>query len=151
MTDRIIRLFLFMLFMSINLFGQSAIHYSYNQNGNRIQRKLLVIPPNNNSNRVAGNTPAKPSENYNNGVFPNPVQDHLKVNISPTGNLSGDGGNAVSCAIVLSDESGRVLISLQNQPAQSEVDMRPYQPGVYYLSITPAGGKVTVYKILKGG
>ena len=143
MTDRMSYLFLCMLFMSINLLGQSAIHYSYNQNGNRIQRKLLIIPPNTqSSSREMHNTPTKPSEDYTIGVFPNPVQDHLTVNIS---------GSAASCASVLSDESGRVLISLQNQPAQSQVDMRPYQPGVYYLSVTPSGGKVTVYKILKGG
>ena len=123
------------------IYAQPAVKYSYDATGNRIQRKITVIPPSN-SNRVAGNTPAKPSENYTIGVFPNPVQDHLTVNIS---------GSAASCALVLSDESGRVLLSLQNQALNSEVDMRPYQPGVYYLSVTPSGGKVAVYKILKGG
>ena len=49
-------------FWSHAALSQSVIQYSYDNNGNRTKRKLVVIPPTNNSNRLAKTDTAKTNQ-----------------------------------------------------------------------------------------
>jgi hypothetical protein len=123
--------------------------YSYDNVGNRIQRMLTVCStcPNNqrttNPNQVEASVDTLQVVTHHViGVFPNPTQDILNVNIT---NVETD----ETIDLVLSDETGRTLLNLKNQPAISTLNVANYKTGAYYLQVKVGHDSPKVYKIMK--
>lgn len=124
--------------------------YSYDNVGNRIQRMLTVCStcPNNqrteNPNHVESNADTLQMlvSHHEIGVFPNPTQDILNVNIT---NVETD----ETVDLFLSDETGRTLLNLKNQPAISALNVANYKTGAYYLQVKVGNDSPKVYKIMK--
>jgi trimeric autotransporter adhesin len=58
-------------------------------------------------------------------VFPNPVQDHLTIELPNNGNS----------VFELYEYSGRMLLRINSNERVTDIDMRKYSSGVYYLII----------------
>lgn len=124
-----------------------TIQYTYDKNGGAILRKLYVCPscPDNQRKLNPPNsldTSVVQAEKHIIGVFPNPTQEMLNVNIT----------NVETTEIVnlyLSDETGRSLFNLKNQPAISVVNMTNYKTGVYYLQVKVGDESPKVFKVMK--
>ena len=143
-TNNKIIVSLFMLFLGLGLSAQNKIQFGYDKNGNRIQRKLIVTD--NNENQRTASTPDTSKTVVANehviGVFPNPTQNMLNVNIThiETNELID---------LFLSDEGGRSILTLKNQASTSVVNMENYKTGVYYLQVKVGNDKPSIYKIMK--
>jgi len=138
----------FLLFICLFLSGlitAQPVEYKYDQNGNRIQRKLVVC---NNcpqtSRQVSPEEDKKQQEvakELGLSVFPNPAQDKVSVVIN---NLP-EGKEA---AVLLIDAQGKNLLDNKTNAQQNEMDMTPYKPGVYFIKVV-VGKETLFYKVLK--
>jgi hypothetical protein len=137
------------LFCTYILSAQTTnIQYLYDITGNRTQKKLVVCnncpPPINNQRHSAPpvDTTQTIITQHVIGVFPNPTQDMLNVNITNVETTE-------TVNLFLSDETGRTLLNLKNQPPISIVNMANYKTGAYYLQVKVGNDNPKIYKVMK--
>ncbi len=137
-------LFIFILIFIRNGLIAQPISYSYDNHGNRTQRKL-DCPNCPGSQRQIGTEEEKKAVEAETklglNVFPNPAQDKMQVEIK---NLAAE----EPATILLIDAQGKSLLTKKSDQAQNEVDMSPYKPGVYFIKVL-VGKESLFYKVLK--
>ena len=134
-----------LILLSLGVKAQPAVKYTYDPSGNRVMRKVIVTCPTcPASGRIEkkDTTEQQQQTNYTVGVFPNPAQD--KVNVNVVNSKTTD-----TIDIQLSDENGKILLAAKNQPTTNLVDISNYRPGIYYLKVSVGKDAPLVYKILK--
>ncbi len=120
------------------------IAYSYDNHGNRTQRKLDCPNCPGSQRQVVTEEEKKTVEaevKLGLNVFPNPAQDKMQVEIK---NLAAE----EPATILLIDAQGKSLLTKKSDQAQNEVDMSPYKPGVYFIKVL-VGKESLFYKVLK--
>lgn len=160
MKFRFILLIVFLFFNLADVFNQSVL-YTYDANGNRIERKLEVYRANGSnisfpiSNPDMIKTlPAKESNAKSKEiqivegviditVYPNPNKGLLKVDILNMA-LSDE------AIIFLYELSGRELIQKRYTDSHLELDLSSYKDGIYILRIN-IKNETFYWKILKSG
>ncbi len=137
-------LFLLSFAMTGKVQCQNIVSYAYDNAGNRISRKIVLL--NSNPTHVKKDT-----------IMPAPVEDQLgarKITVYPNptkGTLAVEitGGNEKDeIRIVLISAQGIQLQTLKADTGTTPVDMLHYPSGWYILRIK-AGDKVTEFKIIK--
>jgi len=132
------------LFFNAALNAQS-IEYKYDQNGNRIQRKLVVCNNCPQSGRVVSPEEEKKEQlvatQLGLSVFPNPSQEKVNVMIN---NLKAED----QATILLVDEQGKILVNQQTNSQDNDVDMSLYKAGIYFIKVM-VGKETLFYKVIK--
>ena len=139
--------------MSIKSYSQTAVRYVYDNAGNRIKREkipvllLLSRPANDTINTIGQNTQNKLPVNQkmdekvgNVEVFPNPVQNQLRIN-----NTEGVTGGTY----VLYDASGKLLWQQTAEITQHNVDVSRFSSGTYYLVLKTPKEVLKTWKVIK--
>lgn len=103
------------------------IIFSYDASGNRMQRKLVITPCDQQSNKLAQQPQPTPPFHVN--VYPNPAQDKINVD------LQKDELETES-KIELYDVNGKVVYTENSLSLQIQVDISGYPSGIYLLKIT---------------
>lgn len=156
------------LLITVNTFAQTQYQYTYDDAGNRVQRKVIVEAAARKANPNASNTSsvktltsvngqptagsnkkktsvsdgtAETDQYINVNVYPNPVQDKLKIEFAAKDNII--------MHYTLSDSNGRVLLDKENVSQRDEINLSGYQTGVYFLSITDNNNNQYEYKVSK--
>jgi hypothetical protein len=142
---------LLLLLLLVNLLlvkGQSLDRvYEYDQNGNRICRKVLVLrskDPSNMDTISSDKDTIQYNENIGSiklNVFPNPTKDFVKIEIVNFSNIQ-------SSNIKIYTINGQLLENLNFNNNIMEVDLTNYTPSTYLLEITVNNHKET-WKIIK--
>jgi hypothetical protein len=152
MNCKRIFLVLLILFQTASLFSQK-IEYTYDANGNRTKRELVVnqlksatikFPVKDPSNlKLADNTKTiEPSAGeLKTTVYPNPNKGLIKINVS---NMPQ---NPVT-ELRLYNLSGTELMVKRNFDSYSEIDINEYKDGVYILRIR-INDKLFDWKVIK--
>lgn len=129
---------------SLSVSGQNIVSYAYDNAGNRISRKIVLLTSNPTHVKKDTLAPAPVEEQSGNRkilVFPNPTKGALAIEIT--------GGNDKEIIrIVLISAQGIQLKNLNVTNGTTAVDMHLYPPGWFILRVL-AGDKVTEFKIIK--
>jgi len=143
---KILFLFLFVL-CSLLGFAQPPttcpqIVFDYDASGNRIQRKLQIIPCDVQSGKTAQQNDVQESAvPLQVNAYPNPTQDKINIELP-------EDGSSIESKIELYDLNGKILHSVISPLLQIQVDVSGFTGGTYLLKITRAE-KFATYNILK--
>jgi Secretion system C-terminal sorting domain len=141
-----------LLFQPIDFFGQS-IEFSYDANGNRLSRTLVVerlksatiqfpVTDPKSLNPVDNKVALVPEEGEINAVvYPNPNKGLIKIDIT---NMPLNSNKELR----LYDLSGAELIVKRNFESYSEMDISRFKDGIYILRIK-INEKVFDWKVIK--
>jgi len=137
-------LFLFLVAFSMHGKGQNMVSYAYDNAGNRISRKIVLL--NSSPTHVKKDTisPAPVKEQLGDRtitIFPNPTKGALAVEIT-------GGSDKDEIRIMLISGQGIQLKTMKAQTGTTPLDLRAYPPGWYILRVK-SGEKVTEFKIIK--
>lgn len=137
--------------------AQTDVHYSYDLNGNRIQRYIIGIRPPNEENGTPKDstitvespksdlTQAELVEKYGVTVYPNPTADLITVDLRKAG---VDMKNQ-KATIQLIDNSGKLLATKNYSGNGLDFNLAGNNPGTYYLRIFFKSGETLYYKVVK--
>jgi len=134
----------FLLGLSLSLSAQSHISFSYDNNGNRTSRTLIVIVLKSGQLTFPVD-PAKLEEQQevNQGItiYPNPATTMMMIKI--------DGYNDIlpKC-ITIYNLSGIILYKFENPGTENEIDLTAIEDGIYLMRIS-IGPESFSYKIIK--
>ncbi len=134
-----IRNTILLLLISCIYCSAQHLEYTYDNAGNRIQRKYFVV-------RLANPTQEKDSSSFIESdfgikVFPNPASEDINVFIAAL----KEGESAI---VQLSDEQGKILSEKTQKSQQEVLHISGFKQGVYYLKIFIREKSVS-YKIVK--
>jgi hypothetical protein len=124
-----------------------SFEYSYDDAGNRIQRKVLELKSAEQQDNATAEASADDAffneemGNYSLNVFPNPATSSINISIS------GD-NTAEDMLIELRDLQGRLLLSQKAILGTSKLDLSNHAAGAYILHIR-IGEELSVWKIIK--
>lgn len=148
-TKRIV-LTCFLCLILIKISGQS-IEFSYDANGNRVSRVLVVEQLKSASATAASNTkndaadlreePVEITEISEVHVYPNPTKGLIRVEATGL-------AQSLSCEIRIYDLSGAEVHVEKNFSIPSEFDVNHLQDGMYILRIR-IGDKTHDWKVIK--
>lgn len=132
--------FILFLFLTGSIYAQS-IEYFYDAAGNRTQRKLVVIDPNETGRYMQpkDSVAAQLTSDSKLTVYPNPVKEQLTLKVD---------GVFKTYQITLTDLSGRVLLSNTINSTIKQLDFTNYPKGTYLLK-TGVNDQFTEWKIIK--
>ena len=108
--------------------------YTYDQSGNRIERKFSVP-------RLANPESAIVEKKLGVSAYPNPTNDKINISISSL-------DNGESADIYLSDEQGKIIFIKKQNSNIEEVDLSSLKAGIYYIRVHIKSEDVS-YKIVK--
>ena len=137
-------IFLIMVTISMSVSGQNIVSYAYDNAGNRISRKIVLLSSNPTHVKQDTIAPSPVDEQLGERkltVYPNPTKGELKVEIT-------GGNNKDEISILLFSGKGVQLQSRKATNGTTPIDMTLYPPGWYILQVQ-AGDKVTELKIIK--
>lgn len=130
--------------MVLSAFSQQQcpqIVFNYDPSGNRIQRKLIIVPCGDENQKTFASDSSSVLTLMIVNVYPNPAQD--KINIE----LPKD-STATESKIELLDINGKILYSVASPSLQIQIDVSQYAVGTYVLKITREK-KYAAYNVLK--
>lgn len=118
------------------------VSFLYDDNGNRISR-TLTLKKSAAADSVSAEQEKKADEIAGSKllIYPNPAKETLHVDLS--------GSDCETCGrMELIDLGGKILRSLPLLSGSNTLDMSPFPPAVYLLSLTK-DGQVNTWKIIK--
>ena len=123
--------------------AQSTINYSYDDAGNRVGRvAVLSSIAHRKEHFLSDSTYTAGHELFHEiRIHPNPTQSHLRIVVQGM-NLN------VNYNLFLYAMSGALLINIPSAGAYTNMDLSPFPPGCYLLTIELNGQKRT-WKIIK--
>ena len=139
--------FLFVMICSYTYAQTQSIGYTYDNVGNRVQRKLVVCTSCSQGERTATiqspvvDTTQILATQHGLNVFPNPAQDKVNLALS---NLKDD----ETTSVIVTDENGKTVYSAKNLQSQNEINVSSFNNGTYFMRVT-VGKDVMVYKVMK--
>lgn len=123
--------------------AQNMVSYAYDQAGNRISRKIVLLGSN--PEHVKRNeNPAPVEEQLGERkitIYPNPTKGMLRVDIN-----GGDEKDELSISLFNAD--GKQLLNKKVEHGVHQVDMSSFPASWYILRVT-AGEKMKEFKIIK--
>jgi hypothetical protein len=148
------KIILILILLGIFTFAkaQNSVGYSYDANGNRVQRYFVGLRPINlNFLNTADSIKAVEenkllAEEKGIKVYPNPTLDRIYIVINKPGNNPDELGKT---EILILDNSGKTLGQLKYSGNETSFDMSAYPPGNYNVKIVFSDKKTINYKVLK--
>jgi len=143
-TKNRILLILFLLSFLSSGIAQNIVSYAYDNAGNRISRKIVLLTSNPTHVKKDTIAPAPVEEQLGERkilVYPNPTKGALAVDIT-------GGNDKDELQIVLISAQGIQLQTLKAVTGTTPVNMLHYPPGWFILRVK-AGDKMTEFKIIK--
>jgi hypothetical protein len=137
-------LFLFLLSFSITGTAQNMVSYAYDNAGNRISRKVVLLNSNPSHAKKIVEDPPPVVEQLGErkiAIYPNPTKGALAVEIT-------GGNDKDELRIMVISAQGIQLQNLKAETGITPIDMQAYPPGWFILRVQ-AGDKVTEFKIIK--
>jgi len=137
-------LFLFLFSFSIAGNAQNMVSYAYDNAGNRISRKVVLLNSNPQHTKKVVEDPPPVVEQLGERkitIYPNPTKGALAVEIT-------GGNDKDELRIMVISAQGVQLKNLKTEPGTTPIDMSAYPPGWFILRVQ-AGDKVTEFKIIK--
>ena len=136
---------LFLLLLSLSaLSAQNMVSYAYDNAGNRISRRIVLLTSNSTHVKKDTIAPAPIEEQLGDRkilVYPNPTKGALAVEIT-------GGSDKDDIHIALFSAQGVQLKNLKATTGTTPIDMHLYPPGWFILRVL-TGDKVTEFKIVK--
>ena len=116
-----------------------TIVFTYDANGNRIQRDLVIVP----CGLRMGNThsPKPLASSFNANVYPNPAKDKINIEVQQD-------SSANETRITLSDLAGKTVYAGTVAAAIVQIDVSTLSNGTYLLKIM-RGRENKTYNVLK--
>ncbi len=120
------------------------VQYAYDNNGNRIQRKLVVTGPN---QKMANSTTEEEEKSKTIAieegisVYPNPAKDKVVLSIN-------DFNPSETNSMSLLDVKGNIIISQKITSGRSEMDVSMLVSGIYYFNVVK-NKNMLYYKLVK--
>jgi hypothetical protein len=142
-TNRILLILFLLSFLSTGI-AQNIVSYAYDNSGNRISRKIVLLSSNPTHVKKDTIAPAPVEEEMGDRkilVYPNPTKGALAVEIN-------GGNDKDNIRILLISAQGIQLKNLKVTMETTAIDMHLYPPGWFILRVL-AGDKVTEFKIIK--
>lgn len=137
-----------LIISTANIFSQEI--YTYDEAGNRTKRNLYICVGCQVSKHKDDSKNPTPEQTvqamqmameHGISVYPNPANDIINVTVS--------GVNANETAIVhVLDESGKTITSFQGSASPSQIDMKPYKAGTYFVKVNVGNDKL-FYRVIK--
>ena len=143
-TKNRILLILFLLSFLSSGIAQNIVSYAYDNAGNRISRKIVLLTSNSTHVKKDTIAPVPVEEQFGDRkilVYPNPTKGALAVDIT-------GGNDKDELQIVLISAQGIQLQTLKAVTGTTPVNMLHYPPGWFILRVK-AGDKMTEFKIIK--
>ncbi len=124
--------------------------YTYDAAGNRTKRNLSIcigcqVAKNKDDNKNP--TPEQTEQamqmamEHGISVYPNPANDVINITVS--------GVNANETALInVLDESGKTITSFQGSASPSQIDMKQYKSGTYFVKVDIGNDKL-FYRVIK--
>ncbi|MES2568112.1 MAG: T9SS type A sorting domain-containing protein [Bacteroidota bacterium] len=139
------KIFTSLLFIVLMQTGFSQkVQYAYDNNGNRIQRKLVVTGPN---QKMANSTTEEEEKSKTIAieegisVYPNPAKDKVVLSIN-------DFNPSETNSMSLLDVKGNIIISQKITSGRSEMDVSMLVSGIYYFNVVK-NKNMLYYKLVK--
>lgn len=132
------------VFFNLNLFSQNVdnkIHYTYDMNGNRTSRTLIIIPENNNKIKQDTSQLKEIDNHQSILLYPNPANNSFKIT------LKDDKHDKIS-TIEIYNTNGALINSIKNINRELNIDVSEYKSGIY-LVVVQTDKNIYKYKILK--
>jgi hypothetical protein len=117
--------------------SQPHINYTYDDNGNRVQRDFVPL-------RLA-NTQIKDSTVYHDigiSVFPNPVYETFHISVNSELNQNEN------INVLITDANGKKLYFKNLNSGMNNIDFSNYKSGIYFVKIE-LENEIVEYKIIK--
>jgi len=125
-----------------SLSAQNIVSYAYDNAGNRISRKIVLLASNPTHVKAAESTQVEDQLGERKiTVYPNPTKGALAVEI-----IGGDAKDAIQ--LIVFSAQGIQLQNVKVSASITPVNMSAY-PGGWYILRVQAGEKVTEFKIIK--
>jgi len=139
-----------LILMSVNTGAQTYIQYTYDLNGNRQTRQVLVMQlksakvnfPITDTTDLEEEELSDIDEELGIRVYPNPVRESVTVEFS--GTLTDNPSDAK-----LYDLNGSLLVDIKSKDQFLELDLTTLKDGIYILIIT-SDDNTSIHKIIKG-
>lgn len=129
------------LFSFIPLFVFAQVNYSYDKSGNRTIAKLIVekiTSTNNKDTTIALQNKKLIPPFLQSSVYPNPTSEVITIDVS---------GALTPTKVQILDAVGKEIYLTQINTS-GNINLKPYQPGIYYV-LLEADGKQSRWKIIK--
>lgn len=120
-----------------------AIQYSYDDAGNRIKRKFVMVTPDGSGDGGGGQSrkmAIKDTLPEGLKVFPNPTNGIVNIDLK--------GYESVQLNFQVFDINGKTLMNMNSTQMHNAIDFMPYAAGTYSLVIV-LNDKTIKYKILR--
>lgn len=139
----------FSLFISLACMAQTSVQFTYDQTGNRIQRKVITLKSGQVTDSVNSDTQQAINPEVftdvlgqsNLAIYPNPTRGALKVkftNVNEKQNIT----------IQVYDVNGRLVVNKTKATAESDINLYSAPNGTYIMKIS-SGSESTTWKIVK--
>ena len=138
------------LFLSKGLLAQSQVEYTYDQNGNRLNRKLVIVELK--SFAVDSTLSVPEILKLEEEVYTEPIEKHIKVFPNPvksslTIQISGYDESLHKSAMVFSIKGDRLKYE-KRIGSETTLPLERLDDGIYLLRVT-IGEEIFQYKIVK--
>jgi hypothetical protein len=136
------------LFIGISLNAQqNAVEYSYDNAGNRILRKIIVLPPAPPPGQSAKYSAQSASIDTVGGIlfkiYPNPTEGLVIIQ-------SDENFRALeNKTITVYDVNGKILLKKEYNSSEEHIDLSNQEPGSYFVKITASNGYNAEWKIIR--
>lgn len=135
-TFYLIALFFFSLFQFAGAQTCNKITYTYDDNGNRTSRQLIVYECGGGARKANPEIASFPIS-----VYPNPTMDKLNIGLTADTTVK-------ESTIEMIDINGKTVYSSVTPALQIQVDTNPLAEGVYILKVS-RGKKFATYNVKK--
>lgn len=120
-------LFSISFFLTFSVTAQQKIGYTYDEAGNRIQKKIVLTGPNDDDYARKAQKFQDEVDELSVLIYPNPTSDRVIVNVQNEFDKNS--------SILLLDMKGNVLQTIPTINQINEFDLSSYTKGSYILSI----------------
>lgn len=133
-------LFSLFLFMSISVWADNTVQYSYDAAGNRTSLHPFVLR-NGNGSEDDTNPARHDLKLHSITLYPNPTEGQFKIEITGTDTFD-------EASIVIYNISGTLIYSNTDPGAVNDIDLSSYPDGMYLLRIR-VDGETSNWKVIK--
>ena len=136
-----------LLIVSSTAFSQTPVEYYYDNAGNRVQRKVIILTPMVVNNESPTEQPAELvsdiEDQFNFSLYPNPTKGAILVEAEEAFMALEEK------RMFVYDSKGKLLIERKFDQRQQVVELPDEATGSYLVKVTASGGYYADWRVLK--